>query len=312
MYNVIPINKNSYSQIQQLYLLSFGVSDSLEGINKKYDTSIFGMNTIGMMAVSESKEAAAYYGVFPMVLHYKDKDYIVAQSGDTMTAPNHRKKGLFILLAKEVYAAAAQQKVAFVFGFPNENSFPGFQQKLSWNFYGCMQRFVLKGSMLPLCEAAYKWASLATLYRSFVKLRLRAYQLEPAEKNIQSFSYSETEGYIKKDKAFFDYKLRDPDTYLIQVNGFSLLIKVKNHLYIGTVGYFEASRIQDFLNCLLKLSRKLACKKILLSLSANHWLFKRLQPVITPEESLPIGFYAIENFFEWENISFCQADYDTF
>ena len=58
------------------------------------------------------------------------------QSIDTLTDIDHRGKGLFIKLALRLYKEAAASGFALIYGFPNENSAPGFFKKLNWISFG--------------------------------------------------------------------------------------------------------------------------------------------------------------------------------
>ena len=151
MYLSSRINEDSYTDIQQLYELSFNHKEELRFIRTKYDTSVFGLRDVGMLAKSEEGENAAYYGVFPITLSIGSDDYLIAQSGDTMTAPAHRKQGLFVRLAEETYALCRKLGIQFVFGFPNENSFPGFKRNLNWVFHGRMYQFKQEVLTIPFC-----------------------------------------------------------------------------------------------------------------------------------------------------------------
>lgn len=56
-----------------------------------------------------------------------------AMSCDTMTHPDYQKQGIFVTLARELYAEiAARHGVTTVWGFPNDASHPGFVGKLGW------------------------------------------------------------------------------------------------------------------------------------------------------------------------------------
>lgn len=88
----------------------------------------------------------------PAILHLADDDGILAgqyaiikanlqiqgisvqgaQSFDTMTHPDYRKQGVFVTLAKDVYACAASQGVQLIYGFPNMNSLHGFTKHLNF------------------------------------------------------------------------------------------------------------------------------------------------------------------------------------
>ena len=58
---------------------------------------------------------------------------ILANSCDTMTHPAYQKQGIFVTLARELYADIAERfGVTTVWGFPNASSHPGFVGKLDW------------------------------------------------------------------------------------------------------------------------------------------------------------------------------------
>lgn len=80
----------------------------------------------------EHNKAAAIYAVSCVKFKIGDAQLTGTQSLDTITDINYRGKGLFITLAKDVYAKATQSEVALVYGFPNGNSIHGFAKKLDW------------------------------------------------------------------------------------------------------------------------------------------------------------------------------------
>jgi hypothetical protein len=245
-----------------------------------------------------------------MLFSYKGKDYVGAQSGDTMTDPDHQKRGLFTRLAKKTYSFCEEEGINFVFGFPNENSLPGFQRKLNWEFFDTMYEFSLKGHYIPLAELAKTYPSIRGFYKRSLKNKLKPFILNH-EDSVKAFSPKENEFYVKKDMAFFKYK-EGPYKFLIQINGFQLFIKAKTHLYIGDVAYFDKSRLDEFINTLNKLARLVRSRKIVFYLSKNHWLYSVLSEKIEPIKSLPIGFLRFKDDLPFENISFTMADYDTF
>ncbi len=312
MYHFKKIDENSYIQLQILHQKSFGSLHPLSFYNIKYDTSIFGLKNVGFIAETDNGEPAAFYGVFPIILKYNSKDYLVAQSGDTMTAPEHRKKGLFVKLAKETYNYAKERNVKLIYGFPNKFSYPGFQRKLDWVFAGNMQKFTIQNLTIPLCEMAYKWKFLKTPYDKFVRRQLAKYQIENNDETIAIFNVKTAHGYIKKDTSYFHYKLTNQDNYLIKINGFTLLIKLNGHLIIGAIGYFEKNKTGIFLKTIKKLKKKIAARKAIITISKNYWLYDYLSEIFVPEESLPIGFYKYNDLININDIEFTGADYDTF
>lgn len=141
---------------------------------------------------------------------------------------------------------------------------------------------------------------------------MKRYAIDPSPEAIMGFNYSETKGLVQKDEHFFSYKLRNKSVFLIQVNGFKILVKVSDHLHIGEIGRFDVTEIDSLLGAIKSLSRKLGCKKAIITISQNHWLYNALHAKLNCEQSLPIGFYAYDNAFDTADIQFCHADYDTF
>lgn len=148
-YLIYRIGENHYKAIQRLLWRCFGLYRSVKYIAGKYK------HCIGHIAYYDGTPVAAY-SVFRQEL----KGYNAAQSADTMTDTRHRHKGLFMELARITYLAAQQEGIDFVFGFPNENSLPGFK-KLGWQFAGNLKKLELKINTLPLAELGYKFG----LYR---------------------------------------------------------------------------------------------------------------------------------------------------
>jgi Acetyltransferase (GNAT) domain len=79
-----------------------------------------------------AKTPAALYAVFPVIFKKFDKNVNAVQSIDTITDVNYRGMGLFKKLALDCYKNASEDGVDFVYGFPNDQSAPGFFKSLGW------------------------------------------------------------------------------------------------------------------------------------------------------------------------------------
>src|SRR3569833_524171 len=110
---------------------------------KKYDTGFTGQAYLSFIAYTTDGTPAAYYGVIPCFISYGDKMLLSAQSADTMTHPLHRKKGLFVLLARQTYDLCREVGVQLLFGFPNQNSYHIFVNSLGWTATDQLQLFVV-------------------------------------------------------------------------------------------------------------------------------------------------------------------------
>ena len=81
-------------------------------------------------------EIGAIYTALPVYFRINGQRVKALQSIDTITDENHRGKGLFTLLANQLYADAPTEQYALVYGFPNDQSAPGFFKKLQWVSFG--------------------------------------------------------------------------------------------------------------------------------------------------------------------------------
>lgn len=75
----------------------------------------------------------AIYAVQPGRFRVRGSLTLAAQSVDTLVDANFRGRGLFTKMAESVYQRVGEHGGAFVYGFPNANSAPGFFNKLGWS-----------------------------------------------------------------------------------------------------------------------------------------------------------------------------------
>jgi GNAT superfamily N-acetyltransferase len=309
-FNLVVNSEDHLKSIQKLYFDCFKTKITENYLIKKYDTNKFGESYVGYLAFYNN-EIAGYYGVFPLKILINGKIHLVAQSGDTMTHPNYQKKGLFTALALKTYELAKSKNLSFIFGFPNENSYKGFKDKLNWKFVGNLKKIEIINSTLPFSEIANKNKILRNLHNIYCKIKLAKFIIEVNEKSISNFQLSLNS--ILRDTDFFNYKLRNPNVYFINFNNFNIMISLKGHLYIGDVGKFEIANINKFLETVRILGKMLLCRRTVFTMSENHWIYKSLHNLANSKDSLPIGFLNLKiELFNFDTFCFSQLDFDTF
>lgn len=78
-------------------------------------------------------EIVGQYVTIPTRFSIHGKETRLAFSCDTMIHPEYRRQGMFYALAREVYDhLETQHNINRVWGFPNNQSLPGFTKKLGW------------------------------------------------------------------------------------------------------------------------------------------------------------------------------------
>jgi len=131
---VIPLTLANLELVRKLHYEIYGWAKSKEKFESMYVDCRGNLKAIGYIAKTDAGEAAAYYGVFLCDVNINGKNFFASQSGDTMTHPHYQGQGWFTQLALKTYERARELGVSIVYGFPNENSYPGFKKKLGWNF----------------------------------------------------------------------------------------------------------------------------------------------------------------------------------
>jgi hypothetical protein len=112
----------------------------------KYSDNPFGPSVVWVGAdLADEKKLGGQYAVIPTDLIIGGTRVPAAQSVDTMTHPNYARQGMFTELARRTYATCAERGVQVVFGFPNDNSYPGFVKSLSFRNIGNV-RFLVRPS----------------------------------------------------------------------------------------------------------------------------------------------------------------------
>jgi hypothetical protein len=301
-YQYKRIGEEHIVELTRLHRLVFKSKISEAELFRIFDTKIFGKYTIGFIAISATGEIAAYYGVFPIIGKRGGTKILIAQSGATMTHPNHQKKGLFVTLAKMTFEAAQKEGVKFIYGFPNENSLPGFEKKLNWRFQHKLCKNVLLTGAFPLCELASKNKLLKHIYQKILSSRVS--KLSP-----QGVTFRDTS--IAHTAEFLAYKLRDPNVHLVRLNGIDFLVKSSPHLLIGDIGFNEQLNSSDLRSSLIQLGRIFVASKVILQFTKNHWI----APLLASSEqiqSVPVGFLSFEKEGEEVELEFNYSDLDTF
>ncbi|RYY01117.1 MAG: GNAT family N-acetyltransferase [Gammaproteobacteria bacterium] len=131
-YSISQIGPNEFDLLIPLMQNCFGISVDVNYFKWKYLDNPAG-HFVGFVAISnETKEIGAYYGVIPELFFINGKEKIIYQSCDTMTHANHRKRGLFQMLALHCFEYLRERNELFIYGFGGAQSTPGFI-KFGWS-----------------------------------------------------------------------------------------------------------------------------------------------------------------------------------
>lgn len=149
-YNVdFPVGEQQIARILNLFKRNSN-EKSLAHLKWQYLISPGG-GAYTAISVSPDGVDAAVYSVFKVYVKINRDLKLACQSLDTLTDQNHRGKGLFSGLADAIFKKCENDEIAFVYGFPNSNSAPGFFNKLGWSRLGHPPfRIYLNNLLFPL------------------------------------------------------------------------------------------------------------------------------------------------------------------
>jgi hypothetical protein len=309
-YTFERLSKSNLEDLIPIYADAFGKEVTIDFLRAKQNTSFTGFENVGFIAYDEYRNPAAFYGVYPCMLEYQGKKFLVAQSGDTMTHSEHVGKGLFTQLAQKTYDYCKENGFHLVFGFPNENSFSGFIKRLGWSHIDDMTPYLVRVKCIPWIRLKNTFKlpqALHTKWCNFVLNRMRI------GRPFKSSAANYETPVVDHSPEFFAYKTYSKN-YLVQLNGMNLWLKFDDtFLFIGD---FETSSVAEF----EKLFKRI--KRLAFFLGLPHLRFQTssstigerlFQKIGQPMNvNYPVGGVNFSGELPLEKLKFTGADNDTF
>lgn len=304
------LDESHYRDLISISQSAFGINTSIDYYKRKNATLDFGgVPNLGYIAYSENGEPAAFYGVFYCEMHLGSKVYAAAQSGDTMTHKNHVGKGLFTKLAELTYELCRDSGVAFVFGFPNYNSYPGFSKKLQWEFPGKLREYRFRVITFPMVKIVKKIPALNFFfnpYRSMVNAFFKA-----VNTSVRSSAIDDVHGGVERSAAFFSYKVSITGSYLLNFGKAVIWLKTDGFLFIGDI-ILNGESFERVLRSLRIYATLVGADTVVFLTTENTNLDKHFSKVAKPTEGLPWGFRRLSDEVDPSQFRYVTADLDTF
>lgn len=293
-----------------LYKTAFNETERLSFLQKKYNTDYAGIRNIGFIAYDANNHSpAAYYGVFPVILEYKQQHVIAAQSGDTMTHPDHRGKGLFITLAKMTYDLAKEMGVEFVFGFPNANSYPGFVKKLNWQHYSNVNHYKIKASVIPFDKLVKKFSFLKPLHQVLLP---KTEPITPSQQFQNSILLQNpSQGGVSHHSTFFAYKTYYP-SFVINICGVKCWVKIDGRLWVGDIEFCTEKKFNEVVDALIVYAKKKLCATVQFSFFEGSLYDQWMATRSSVDSTIAVGALNLSMKYDPAQFAYQAGDFDTF
>lgn len=287
----------------ELFQSSFKKSISHEHVARKYETQNLGGSYIGHMAFHNGLPIA-YYGVLPVPFVLQGDEITAVQSADTMTHPEYRRHGLFPLLATKTYELAKSEGASFVFGWPNQNSYPSFKKKLGWIDLGNMIRFTTKVSTIPLAKISVKLPMLRKAYLGFFKKIAGA-------SNISS-AYRSGNFIVPRHSEYLDYK-ESLGAFELTTEFGSVIASLDHRLKIGDLSGISTSDMPELFDRLRRVSFLCGIDEILIIEPPQSKLEKVLTHAgFKASQDLPLMYWPFKDEVRIDHLNLTSLDYDGF
>ena len=309
-YGIERLSAGNIADLDRLHTAVYGRVPLRNFFSLKYDTHLDLIKYAGFIAYNKERTPIGYYGVIPCLMQFGDKIIPVAQSADTMTHPQHRLKGLFVKLAELTYQLCSEAGIQLIFGFPNQNSLPGFINKLGWQTTERMDCFVIQTGAATWIRAFNKLPLLRTFFRIYQQKQLKNYRTN--QQGLENSVLADRYTGIYRDTDYLNYKVYTSNQ-VIQIGHSLLWIKIGTEIIIGDM-MVNPVDFESTMGELKKLARRLGISAIQFHTSPGttlHRLFLKYNKneVIT---SFPVIFKVLDDNIPLDKIKFTFADIDIF
>jgi hypothetical protein len=307
-YHFVKIDESKIDDLISLHKLCFGFEALYEDLLSKQLNCNGENKFVGFIAYSEENIPAAFYGVYPQFISYNNEDFLLAQSGDTMTHPHHQKKGLFISLAKHTFEYCKSIGILAIFGFPNQNSYPGFINKLDFYELEQLSGFTFYENRL---EYSRLFKKNKKVYNQIVRMIIKQIFREGEifeNSNVKNYS-----AIVKHDDVFFRAKNKK-ENLLLKINGVDLLLKIQgNVISIGDVNSTNENKLKEIISILKRISFWFGLRFVNFDSTSNNLLSSKLiklNPVVF-KSNRSIFLPLVPNL-PFDSIEFSGCDIDVF
>lgn len=298
-----------FKDVAALYEIVYQQARPTEYFLKKYDTAYTGVQYIGYVAYNKDGAPIAYYGAIPTLLWCDGRMVLAAQSVDAMTHPKYQNSGIFAELAKLTLNLGRAEGIQVLFGFPNQNSFPSFINKLKWQVTDTMDRFTIPiKPVFPLEKLINRLPVFKHAAGKYRKAVLKKH-IVTGQKGVAN-SVLDNHNGVFRDDNYLQYKSYSL-TQVIRIDQSIIWIKLRNGLFIGDISGI-ADNFGAVMTKLCKLAGKLGMDKVHFYASPNTQLHALFSQHYQPITSFPVIFKDLGSGIHTENIKFTLADIDIF
>jgi hypothetical protein len=307
-YTIARLSNDNLAHLEQLYEAVYGRKMRPGFYKEKYDTAYTGITCIGYIAYSLQYEPVAYYGVIPCFIEYAGRNILAAQSADTMTHPGHRYKGMFAELSRLTFALCREAGLRLIFGFPNQQSYPG-AIRMGWKETERMSLFDVRVFTLPLASLSLRWPFIKAWYGRYQRSIIARYALPLA--GVRNTVLTGDAAGVQRSGAYLAYKKYNV-TQVLQIGQAKIWVKLGPILFIGDMEQVDENNFDSVMDTLKGICRRLGIRQLAFHISPDTALHRLWSARYEAIPSYPVLFQDFDAALPLEKIKFTFADIDIF
>jgi GNAT superfamily N-acetyltransferase len=143
-----------------------------------------------------------HYSVCPTRMLVQSRTILGGQSMTTMTHPDYRNRGVFTLLANDLYRRMLDMRVQLVWGFPNTNSHHGFVHKLGWTDIGLVVTLTCHLARFVSTSAAVTDTAQVPPYVTDLCMRLDDGRIHPSLRDAAYMQWRYLDNPVQRYRLF--------------------------------------------------------------------------------------------------------------
>lgn len=303
------INAEIIKDLRTIFYSAFKKKIKYKNLINKFNTNYCKISYIGFITYSSKKIPCSYYGVYPALAKINGNEYLICQSGDTMTHIDHVGKGLFYESAELTYDLCKKNNIIGVFGFPSKTSYPGFKKKLNWTFKDNIHKYSFKVPILPLAFLRTRNVFFNFIYTIWLRFILLFYNKGIYfNSSIENFGQ---DGILRSDQ-FWKYKMNSNFNLLLNISNTNVVLKLNGKLGIGDIDINKQDDILPILRSLKIFAFLTFNSEVNFFVSPDTIIDLKLSKLKNHKNALPIGYRDFSNIVSLKNLKFTYFDFDTF
>ena len=307
-YRLARFSDSNIAALLPLYRTVFRKDPGRDWLSKKYSTDYIGIRDLGYIAFTEDGDAVSSFGMLAWPMRFGDRTELAGQAMDVMTHPQHQRRGLFSILGEKTTTLCESEGLSFVYAFPNQESLPGFLNRLGYIHLGNLAQYRLPVTTFPLERIARRLGMANGLYRRYTQRLLRRYPLTATlENSVLSNGFAGT----NRDEAFFNYKTF-AGSRVHDIDGCRVWLKIARGIMIGDIENKPEPDLERALRAIKGRAFRLGIDQILFQISEDTRLSRFFADRFTSLSPLAIVYRNFRSEIPPGKLKFTFGDLDNF